>query len=70
MLLTEHASIYLGQAETPDGELTQNLDLAQLHIDLLGVLKEKTSGNLVAQEQAVLDDILARLRFDFAARRR
>ena len=34
------------QAAVPDGDQRQHLELAKLHIDLLGVLKDKTAGNV------------------------
>lgn len=69
-LLAENASIYLRQASIPGvDEPLQNLELAKLHIDLLGVLKDKTAGNLNSQEQAVLDDVLYRLRLAYSGQR-
>lgn len=60
-LLAEHASVYLRQASMP-GSDPQSMELARLHIDLIAVVKDKTRGNLDAQEQAMLDDVLYRLR--------
>lgn len=68
-LLAEHASIYLQQASVPDLEAAQNLEMAKIHIDLLAVLKEKTSGNLDREEQALLEDVLYRLRLAFTSQR-
>lgn len=69
-LLAENASIYLRQASIPGvDEPLQHLELAKLHIDLLGVLKDKTAGNLSSQEQAVLDDVLYRLRLAYSGQR-
>ncbi len=68
-LLGEHASIYLRQATVPDGEAAQNLEMARLHIDLLDVLKQKTAGNLDREEQALLDDVLYRLRLAVTSQR-
>lgn len=68
-LLAENASVYLRHAGAPGGEGLQNRELAQVHIDLLDVLKQKTSGNLDAEEEAMLDDILYRLRLAFASQR-
>jgi len=61
-MLAEPAAIYLGDAPLPDGEWAENLEMARLHIDLLDVLRQKTSGNLTAQESAFLEDLLYRLR--------
>lgn len=69
-LLAEHASVYLRQASMPGGDQDQTRELCKLHIDLLAVLKSKTTGNLDAQEQAMLDDILYRLRQAFTSQQR
>lgn len=61
-LLAEPASIYLQQAQVPNVESAQNLELARLHIDLLALVKQKTSGNLTEQEKALLEDALYQLR--------
>lgn len=42
-----------------------DLDLARHSIDLLGVLQEKTKGNLTLEEQRALDNSLTELRFRF-----
>ena len=46
---------------------TQEVDLpaARYTIDLLGVLEEKTSGNLSSEESAALVELLARLRMTY-----
>lgn len=71
-LIAEPASIYLREASMGrSGELRaaqqqeQNLELARLHIDLLGVLRERTAGQLDAREQGMLDDLIQRLRMGF-----
>ena len=69
LMLAEPATIYLGDATLPDGTTSENLDLARLHIDLLEVLREKTLGNLSAQENAVLEDVLYRLRMRYVQKR-
>ena len=50
-----------GKAETP------NLEAASQIIDLLAMLQEKTRGNLDADEQQVLEQILYDLRMRFVA---
>lgn len=42
-----------------------DLDLARHSIDLLGVLQEKTKGNLTLEEQRLLENSLTELRFRF-----
>lgn len=52
-----------GPAEA--GERRQDLDGARHTIDLLGVLQEKTKGNLTWDEQRLLENSLTELRFRF-----
>ena len=57
--------LYLGDL-TPRGVEPQvNLDMARFNVDLLGILEEKTKGNLAPEEQKLLDNALyeARTRF-------
>lgn len=61
-MLMEPAVIYLGDMPLPDGQSAENLEMARLHIDMLDVLRQKTDGNLTAQESAFLEDLLYRLR--------
>jgi hypothetical protein len=61
-MLAEPVPIYLGDARLPDGQVATNLELARLYIDLLEILRQKTAGNLDAQERAFLEDLLYRLR--------
>jgi len=61
-MLAEPVPIYLGDAVLPDGEDATNLEMAHFYIDLLAVLRQKTAGNLTAQEAAFLEDLLYRLR--------
>ena len=42
-----------------------NLDLARHSIDLLGMLQEKTKGNLTSEEQRLLENGLTELRFRY-----
>ncbi|HVP47844.1 MAG TPA: DUF1844 domain-containing protein [Bryobacteraceae bacterium] len=42
-----------------------DLDLARHSIDLLGVLHEKTKGNLTLEEQRLLENSLTELRFRY-----
>lgn len=68
-VLAEPVPFYLGDAALPDGQTMENLDAARLHIDLLDVLRQRTAGNLTAQEQAVLEDLLYRLRVRYVQKR-
>lgn len=56
----------LGEIKNPEtGESEKNLTLAKHTIDLIAVLKEKTSGNLTDDESKLLDDILSSLRLKY-----
>lgn len=69
-MLAEPAMIFLGEAEMPGGERVEDLDRARVHIDMLGLLADKTSGNLSSEESAVLSDLLYRLRMRYVEKRR
>ena len=56
------AHIHLGDAPTPEGHTDQNLLLARQDIDLLGILQEKTKGNLTGDEERLIDHALYDLR--------
>lgn len=68
-VLAEPIAFYLGDARLPTGETEENLDAARFHIDLLDVLRHKTSGNLTAQEADALEDLLYRLRVRYVQKR-
>jgi uncharacterized protein DUF1844 len=68
-MLAEPASIYLGDLPLPDGQTAENLEMARLHIDLLATLRQKTAGNLTAQELGFLEDVLYRLRLRYVQKR-
>jgi hypothetical protein len=68
-VLAEPVSLYLGDLTLPDGGSAENLEMARLHIDLLAVLRQRTAGNLTAQESAALDDLLYRMRLRYVQKR-
>lgn len=68
-ILAEPVAIYLGDLELPDGGSAENLEMARFYIDLLDVLRQKTAGRLTAQESAVLEDTLYRLRVRYVQKR-
>ncbi|MBV8202197.1 MAG: DUF1844 domain-containing protein [Acidobacteria bacterium] len=68
-MLAEPVAVYLGEVELTDGESAENLEMARLYIDLLDVLRQKTAGNLTAQESAFLEDLLYRLRVRYFQKR-
>ncbi len=68
-MMAEPVPIYLGDARLPDGQVATNLEMARLHIDLLEILHQKTTGNLTPQERAFLEDLLYRLRVRYVQKR-
>lgn len=64
-VVAEPIALFLGDATLPDGNSVEDLERARLYIDLLGVLREKSTGNLEPQEAAVLDDLIYRLRLRY-----
>ena len=64
--LSHSALLHLGQAPHPDtNAVEQNIPLARQTIDLLGVLEEKTKGNLTGDEERLLTQVLFDLRMRF-----
>ncbi len=60
------ALLHLGVAPDPvSGEKKLDLCQARQVIDLLVLLKEKTAGNLTAEESSVLDNVLHDLRMRY-----
>ena len=59
------AYVHMGDAPSPDGQSERNLTLARQDIDLLGLLQEKTKGNLTGEEERLLDQALYDLRMRF-----
>jgi len=67
-MLAVEAAMHLGLIEAP-GEASPGIDLeaARHMIDMLGVLEQKTRGNLSADEDKLLENILADLRMQYVA---
>lgn len=69
LLVMTHASqAMLAMGFMPDpttGEMVKNLKLAGHHVDMLGILEEKTKGNLTEAEAAMLENSLHQLRMAF-----
>ena len=68
-MVAEPAALYLGDMPLPDGQSAEDLEMARMYIDLLDVLRQKTAGNLTAQESAFLEDLLYRLRVRYVQKR-
>jgi hypothetical protein len=70
--LASTALIHLGESPHPEtGKTQKDLALARQSMDLLGLLREKTRGNLTSEEEKFFENLLAdlRLRFVEASRR-
>lgn len=61
--LASSAAFALGEAPHPEsGQFQRDLPLAKQTIDLLGMLQEKTRGNLDAEEARLIEAVLYDLR--------
>jgi hypothetical protein len=58
---------YLGDLSTRGGEPQVNLDMAKHNIDILGILEEKTRGNLTDDEKRMLDTALYETRMRYVS---
>lgn len=66
MSLSTEALVHLGEMADPaSGHQQRDLAMAQQLIDILGMLRDKTRGNLEHDEQALLDAILFDLRMKY-----
>lgn len=69
--LASSAMVNLGEIADPvTQERKTNLGLARQTIDLLGVLEDKTRGNLDDEEKKLLESVLYDLRMRFVQRRK
>lgn len=70
--LASTALIHLGESPHPEtGQTEENLVLARQSLELLGLIREKTRGNLTEEEDKFFDNLLAdiRLRYVDASKR-
>jgi Domain of unknown function (DUF1844) len=66
MSLSTETLVHLGEMADPaSGHQQRDLAMAQQLIDILGMLRDKTRGNLEHDEQALLDAILFDLRMKY-----
>ena len=64
--LSTSVLIQLGEIQDPvSEEIAKNLPLAKQTIDLIGMLKEKTKGNLTPDEEKMIENILYDLRIRY-----
>jgi hypothetical protein len=69
MSLSSTVLVHLG--EIPDlqtGKESVNIPLAKQTIDILGMIQEKTKGNLTCEEERLIRDLLFELRVKFVQR--
>jgi hypothetical protein len=64
--LTTQALIQLGEIQDPESKKSlKNLPFAKQTIDLIGILKDKTRGNLTKEEEALIDSALYDLKMRY-----
>lgn len=64
--LSTQALMHLGEMASPiSGKVEPDVPVAKQMIDILGMLREKTRGNLNANEDRLLEDILFDLRMKY-----
>ena len=69
--LNSSGLVHLGMIEDPaTGKKSKNLSMAKQTIDILGMLEEKTRGNLNADEEGMLKNILYDLRILYVKEKR
>jgi hypothetical protein len=60
------AMAQMGKVASPlTGKVERDLDMAKSSIDMLGMIKAKTEGNLSEEEQKLLDHVLYELRLNY-----
>lgn len=64
--LASSAVLAMGLEKNPHtGQIEKDLDVARFNIDMLSLLKEKTKGNLDADEQRFIDGVVGDLQMKF-----
>jgi len=64
--LSSSALLHFGEIPDPvTGTKERNLPMAKQTIDILGILKEKTQGNLTNDEEQLIDNLLHDLRIKY-----
>jgi len=65
--LSHSALMHLGEAPDPESDQVRvDLELARQNIEILGLLEDKTRGNLSGDEERLLAHVLSDLRLRFA----
>lgn len=66
--LASSTMLHLGEIADPStGDKVVDLAMAKNTIDLLGILQEKTAGNLDGEERQLLETLLSDLRLKYVA---
>ena len=69
--LAIQASIFLGELANPaTNKKEEDLPQAKFIIDTLGMLKEKTKGNLNQEESNLIENVLYELRMQYIAKKK
>ena len=69
--LASSALVHLGEVHHPDtGGAQANLSLAKQTIDILGMLRDKTRGNLTREEGELLENLLLDLRMKYVGKKK
>jgi len=64
--LAIQASVFLGAMPNPaTNQKEEDLPQAKFLVDTLGIIKEKTKGNLTPEENALLENVLYELRMQY-----
>jgi hypothetical protein len=64
--LSTQALMHLGEIANPlNGQVEKDIPMAKQMIDILGMLREKTRGNLNTGEERLMEDILYDLRMKY-----
>jgi hypothetical protein len=68
MSLASSVLVHLGEIKHPErADDERNLPLAKQTIDILGMLQEKTRGNLSREESELIENLLYDLRMKYVA---
>ncbi len=66
--LSSNAAVHLDLAPHPEhDEPGLNLPMAKQTIDILGLLQEKTRGNLTGEEERLLGEVLYKMRMEYVS---
>jgi len=64
--LSQAAMQHMGKITNPlTGKIDRNLEQAKVTVDMLEMLKEKTEGNLVKDEEKLINETLATLQLNY-----